>query len=93
MCANERCRTRGALMRGASPPCAAPAFPLRGLKPRRGNAGGQFDDRHRWWRDGEITALADDQVEVTVLNGDHPRHPWQAETISVPRDPELVQRA
>lgn len=51
------------------------------------------DDRHRWWRDGEITALDDDQVEVTVLNGDHPRHPWQAETISVPRDPELVQRA
>lgn len=38
------------------------------------------DDRGRWWAG-----------EVTVLNGDHPRHPWQAETISTPLDPEFIR--
>ncbi|NTU83727.1 MAG: hypothetical protein HGA45_30870 [Chloroflexales bacterium] len=48
------------------------------------------DDRGRWW-EGEVTAICGDEAEVTVLNGDHPRHPWQAETISVPLDPEFIQ--
>ncbi len=48
------------------------------------------DDRGRWWA-GEVTAICDDAIEVTVLNGDHPLHPWQAETISVPLDPEFIR--
>ncbi|MEI7643052.1 MAG: hypothetical protein WCJ55_01970 [Chloroflexales bacterium] len=50
-----------------------------------------WDDDGGRWRFGEVTALDDDQVEVTVLNGDHPLHPWQAETILVPRDPAFIQ--
>ncbi|PDV97308.1 hypothetical protein [Candidatus Chloroploca asiatica] len=50
------------------------------------------DDRACWW-DGEVEFInADEQmVEVTIYNGDHPRHPWQAETISVPLDPEFIR--
>lgn len=48
------------------------------------------DERSRWWA-GEVTLCDGDQVEVTVRNGDHPCHPWQAETISVPLDPEFIQ--
>jgi hypothetical protein len=48
------------------------------------------DDRRRWW-DGEVTAIDSDMIDVTVQNGDHPWHPWQEETISVPRDPEYIQ--
>jgi hypothetical protein len=39
------------------------------------------------WREGDVAVLSDDAVEVTVLNGDHPLHPWQPETITVPCDP------
>lgn len=42
------------------------------------------------WREGEITARGDDEIEVTALNGDHPLHPWQPETITVPLDPAFV---
>jgi len=49
------------------------------------------DDRHRWWA-GEVTMICGDEVEVTVRNGDHPRHPWQAETISVPLAPEFIKQ-
>ncbi|NTU85564.1 MAG: hypothetical protein HGA45_40455 [Chloroflexales bacterium] len=48
------------------------------------------DDRHRWW-EGEVTVIDGDVIEVTVRNGDHPLHPWQAETICVPLDPEFIQ--
>lgn len=48
------------------------------------------DNRGRWWT-GAVTTIADDVVEVTVLNGDHPCHPWQAETISAPLDPEFIR--
>jgi hypothetical protein len=50
-----------------------------------------WDDDGGRWRFGEVTVLDDDQVEVTVLNGDHPLHPWQAETILVPRDLAFIQ--
>lgn len=48
------------------------------------------DDRGRWW-EGEVTTINDGEIEVAVLNGDHPRHPWQTETICVPFDPEFIQ--
>lgn len=48
------------------------------------------DDRGRWW-EGEVTTINDGEIEVTVRNGDHPRYPWQAETICVPLDPEFIQ--
>lgn len=41
-------------------------------------------------REGEVAALSDDDVEVTVLNDDHPLHAWQPETIIVPVESALV---
>jgi hypothetical protein len=50
-----------------------------------------WDDDGGRWRFGEVTALDNDEVEVTVRNGDHPLHPWQAETILVPLDLEFIR--
>lgn len=49
-----------------------------------------WDDERACWREGEVAAIHDDDVEVTVLNGDHPLHPWQPETITVPLDPAFI---
>lgn len=48
------------------------------------------DDRGRWWP-GAVDALDDDEVYVIVLDGDHPLHPWEAMTITAPRDPEFIK--
>jgi hypothetical protein len=53
------------------------------------------DDRGRWW-DGlaiarDETNAAAPMIEVVIHDGDHPIHPWEAFTLLVPDDPELVQ--
>lgn len=48
-----------------------------------------WDDDRACWREGEVTSLGDDDVEVTVLNGDHPLHMyyWRRH-LSAPRSAE-----
>jgi hypothetical protein len=48
------------------------------------------DDRGRWWW-GELTGIDPDGLTVTIADGDHPIHPWEAFTLVVPVDPELLQ--
>jgi hypothetical protein len=50
-----------------------------------------WDDDQGRWREGEIQTLEEDAAEVLVWNGDHPLHPWEATTISVPLDPAFLR--
>jgi hypothetical protein len=49
-----------------------------------------WDDDRGCWRLGEVTGSAPDGLEVTIADGDHPRHPWLASPFIVPADPEFL---